>query len=145
MADLKAEVKDQRAVVSSQTAATRGRKSDVGQDRARPGESLTADLRPLTTAEALSRALQLGKGSCFLLLPDGTVRLVTASGVIEAPLVILDEVDVGGAIARYVPAVIHDLPGMPPNVVGLLGMSFLERFQVNLDLTSGSLTLQSGK
>jgi hypothetical protein len=34
---------------------------------------------------------------------------------------------------------------MPPNIVGLLGMSFLERFQVNLDITSGSLTLQSGK
>jgi clan AA aspartic protease (TIGR02281 family) len=76
---------------------------------------------------------------------NGTVRLVTASGVIEAPLAILEEVDVGGAIARYVPAVIHDLPGMPPNIVGLLGMSFLERFQVNLDITSGSLTLQSGK
>ena len=76
---------------------------------------------------------------------NGTVRLVTASGVIEAPLAILDEVDVGGAVARYVPAVIHDLPGMPPNIVGLLGMSFLERFQVNLDITSGSLTLQSGK
>ena len=76
---------------------------------------------------------------------NGTVHLATASGVIEAPLVILDEVDVGGAVARYVPAVIHDLPGMPPDIVGLLGMSFLERFQVNLDITSGSLTLQSGK
>jgi clan AA aspartic protease (TIGR02281 family) len=76
---------------------------------------------------------------------NARVHLVTASGVIEAPLAILEEVDVGGAIARYVPAVIHDLPGMPSNVVGLLGMSFLERFQVNLDLTSGSLTLQSGK
>jgi clan AA aspartic protease (TIGR02281 family) len=76
---------------------------------------------------------------------NGTVRLVTASGVIEAPLAILEEVDVGGAISRYVPAVIHDLPGMPSSVVGLLGMSFLERFQVNLDLSSGSITLQSGK
>lgn len=76
---------------------------------------------------------------------NGTVHLVTASGVIEAPLAILDEVDVGGAVAQYVPAVIHDLPGIPPNIVGLLGMSYLERFQVNLDITSGSLTLQSGK
>ena len=75
----------------------------------------------------------------------GTVRLLTASGVIQAPVVILDEVVVGGAVARLVPAVIHDLPGMPQNTIGLLGMSFLERFKVNLDISSGLLLLESGK
>jgi len=73
------------------------------------------------------------------------VRLATASGVIQAPLALLDEVDIGGAIARHIPAVIHDLPNMPASVVGLLGLSFLERFRVNLDLTSGILLLQSGE
>jgi len=34
---------------------------------------------------------------------------------------------------------------MPPSVVGLLGLSFLERFRVNLDLTSRVLLLQSGE
>ena len=76
---------------------------------------------------------------------NGTVRLVTASGVIEAPLAVLDEVNVGGAIARLVPAVIHDIPGLPPNVAGLLGMSFLERFRVNIDSLSGFLVLESGR
>ena len=74
-----------------------------------------------------------------------SVRLGTASGVIQAPLAVLDEVDIGGAVARHVPAVIHDLPHMPPSVVGLLGLSFLERFRVNLDLTSRVLLLQSGE
>ena len=76
---------------------------------------------------------------------NGTVRLATASGSIEAPLTILEEVNISGAVARFVPAVIHDIPGLPQNVVGLLGMSFLERFRVNIDITSGFLTLESGK
>lgn len=73
------------------------------------------------------------------------VRLTTANGVIQAPLVILDEVEVGGTIALHVPAVIHEFPGMPPDIVGLLGMSFLDRFQVNLDITSGNLILETGR
>lgn len=75
---------------------------------------------------------------------NATVRLMTASGVIQAPLALLDEVDIGGAVARHVPIVIHDLPGVPSSVVGLLGMSFLERFRVNLDIGSGLLVLESG-
>jgi clan AA aspartic protease (TIGR02281 family) len=74
----------------------------------------------------------------------GRVNLATASGVVQAPLALLDEVDIGGAVARHVPAVIHDLPNAPPTVVGLLGLSFLERFRVSLDLSSGVLRLESG-
>jgi len=74
-----------------------------------------------------------------------TVRLATASGTILAPLALVDELEIGGAVARHVAAVIHDLPNVPPNVVGLLGLSFLERFRVNIDLTSGILSLESGQ
>jgi clan AA aspartic protease (TIGR02281 family) len=74
-----------------------------------------------------------------------SVRLATASGVIQAPLAVLDELDIGGAVARHVPVVIHDLPNMPPSVAGLLGLSFLERFRMSLDLGSGVLVLQSGE
>ena len=75
---------------------------------------------------------------------SGSVRLATANGLIHVPLALLDEVDVGGAVARHVPAVIHDLPNTPPFIVGLLGLSFLERFRVSLDLSSGLLILQAG-
>jgi predicted aspartyl protease len=34
---------------------------------------------------------------------------------------------------------------MPSNIVGLLGMSFLERFRVNLDIGSSLLILEAGK
>src|SRR3990170_4538158 len=74
----------------------------------------------------------------------GSVNLATASGIIQAPLALLDEVDVAGATARNIPTVIHDLPNVPPSIVGLLGLSFLERFRVSLDLSSGVLVLESG-
>jgi len=75
----------------------------------------------------------------------GSVRLATANGAIQAPLVLLDEVEVGGAIARHVAAVVHDLPSVPADVIGLLGLSFLERFRVSLNLSSGVLTLEAGE
>ena len=80
-----------------------------------------------------------------LLSGGSTVRLTTAGGTIQVPLTLLEEVEIGGAIARHVAVVIHDLPNMPPNILGLLGLSFLERFRVNLDLTSGILILEAGK
>lgn len=74
-----------------------------------------------------------------------TVRLVTASGAIQVPLALLDELEVGGAAARHVAAVVYDLPNLPSNVVGLLGLSFLERFRVNLNLSAGVLVLETGE
>ncbi|HYL82050.1 MAG TPA: aspartyl protease family protein [Candidatus Acidoferrum sp.] len=76
---------------------------------------------------------------------SGSVTLSTASGVVQAPLAVLDQVEVGGASALHVPVVLHDLPNAPPAIVGLLGLSFLERFRINLDMTSGLLILESGK
>jgi clan AA aspartic protease (TIGR02281 family) len=74
-----------------------------------------------------------------------SVRLATANGAIQVPLVVLDEVEVGGAIARHVASVVHDLPNVPTNVVGLLGLSFLDRFRVNLNLAGGVLVLETGE
>ncbi len=73
------------------------------------------------------------------------VTLRTVTGLVEAPLGLLEELDVGGAVARYVPVVILDLPSSPPDVIGLLGLSYLMRFRVGLDASSGLLILESGR
>jgi len=103
--------------------------------------SFILDTGATFTSISTSVAQQLG------IRPQGAgmVRLVTASGTVQAPVVILDQVEIGGAVARLVPAVVLDLPGMSQSTIGLLGMSFLERFKVNLDLSSGLLLLESGK
>jgi clan AA aspartic protease (TIGR02281 family) len=89
----------------------------------------------LTSAAAASLGLASGGSS---------VRLLTANGEIRAPLALLDEVEIGGAVAHHVPAVIHDLPNVPPSIIGLLGLSFLERFRMSLDLSGGVLVLETG-
>lgn len=99
----------------------------------------------LDTGATFTSVSRLAAGSLGIASGGSSVSLATASGTIQAPLALLDEVDVGGAVARHVPAVIHDLPGAPGNIVGLLGLSFLERFRVTLDLSAGVLVLESGE
>ena len=69
------------------------------------------------------------------------VKLTTASGTIEAPLITVDLIQIGGAEARSVEAVIHDMPGFPSAVVGLLGLSFLNQFKVEIDREEGVMLL----
>ncbi len=99
----------------------------------------------LDTGASFTSVSRLAAGSLGISGGGSRVTLATASGSIQAPLALLDEVEVGGAVARHVPAVIHDLPNLPGNVIGLLGLSFLERFRVNLDLSAGLLVLESGQ
>jgi clan AA aspartic protease (TIGR02281 family) len=70
-----------------------------------------------------------------------TVTVHTASGTIEAPLISIDLIEVAGAKARSVEAVIHDVPGLSSAVGGLLGLSFLNRFKVQLDPARGMMLL----
>lgn len=71
----------------------------------------------------------------------GPVTVNTASGSIEAPLILVDLIQVGGAQARSVEAIIHDVPGLPSDVGGLLGLSFLNRFTVEIDPVRGMMLL----
>ncbi|MDD2764765.1 MAG: excinuclease ABC subunit UvrA [Opitutaceae bacterium] len=64
---------DIEVVVADLGTEGRGQNAEGRNARRQSAGELTADLRPLTSAPALARALQLGKGSCFLLLPDGKV------------------------------------------------------------------------
>lgn len=69
------------------------------------------------------------------------VKLSSASGTIEAPLITVDLIQVGGAEARNVETVIHDVPEFPRIVGGLLGLSFLNQFKVQIDPTIGVMLL----
>jgi aspartyl protease family protein len=83
-------------------------------------------------------AMHLGLPSSPLADP---VTVHTASGSIEAPLILVDLIQVGGAEARSVQAIIHDVPGLSPDVGGLLGLSFLNRFTVEIDPVRGIMVL----
>jgi clan AA aspartic protease (TIGR02281 family) len=61
----------------------------------------------------------------------------TANGVVQAPVVTLDSIELGGARAEQVAASVGE--GMP---VGLLGLSFLNRFHYAIDSARGLLTLE---
>lgn len=76
--------------------------------------------------------------------PDHTarrVRIMTVSGTVEAPLIRLDSVRVGEAEARNVEVLVHGVPGWPPWMGGLLGLSFLNRFRVSIDTEAGQMIL----
>jgi aspartyl protease family protein len=64
-------------------------------------------------------------------------RFNTANGVIKAPIITLDSVEVGGAEVNNVRA------SIPPNLhIGLLGTSFLNNFQYSIDPVGNVLTLR---
>lgn len=65
-----------------------------------------------------------------------TKRYATANGMVEHPVVMLDSVDLGGAVARDVPASIG-----PEMQFGLLGLSYFNRFTVHVDAAAGIVTL----
>ena len=70
-----------------------------------------------------------------------TVSLRTAGGIVQGLLVQLESVNVGGAEAREVRAVVLDIPQLPRDVAGLLGLSFLGRFKVSIDVENGQMVL----
>jgi clan AA aspartic protease (TIGR02281 family) len=65
-----------------------------------------------------------------------TKRYATANGMVEHPVVMLDSVDLGGAVARDVPASIGS-----ELEFGLLGLSYFNRFSTHVDAAAGIVTL----
>lgn len=70
-----------------------------------------------------------------------TISLRTAGGIVQGVLVQVEAIRVGGAEAREVRAVVLDMPHFPRNVAGLLGLSFLARFKVSIDVENGQMVL----
>ena len=70
-----------------------------------------------------------------------TIPFQTANGVIQAPLVTLSSVDVGGLQIKDLTAAVHDV--FPdPAVSGLLGLNFLSNFRMDIDTQNGVLHLE---
>ncbi len=133
-----------------------GRASEPGLARvpiARSGKSLIVQVRLNGTREAtlildtgaditiLSHAIALDLG-LFPSSANPTVTLNTVGGQVRADVVRIGSVLVGEAEARDVLAVIHDLPDAPTGIDGLLGLTFLDKFVVTLDVQKGELQLR---
>lgn len=70
-----------------------------------------------------------------------TVPFQTANGVIQAPLVTLESIDIGGMQVKDLTAAVHDV--FPdPSVTGLLGLNFLGNFRMEIDTDKGFLVLE---
>lgn len=70
-----------------------------------------------------------------------TIPFQTANGVIQAPLVTLSLIDVGGLQVKDLTAAVHDV--FPdPGISGLLGLNFLSNFRMDIDTQNGVLHLE---
>ncbi len=69
------------------------------------------------------------------------VTIQTANGRIQVPLVNLDSVTVGGLEEFNVTAAIHNFDEFS-RISGLLGLNFLNRFQMTVDATNNQLILK---
>lgn len=99
---------------------------------------LILDTGATMTVLSYDVALELG----LLSGPDNTVATVnTAGGPVQASLTRLDVIQVGAAEVRNMAVAIHDIPASPCDVVGILGLSFLDHFLVTLDTDKGQLHL----
>jgi len=70
--------------------------------------------------------------------------IVTANGVIEAPLITVERMQVAELQAEAVDVVCHDIPEIA-GIEGLLGLSFLQHFRTLIDYTTGVLEITVGK
>jgi clan AA aspartic protease (TIGR02281 family) len=87
-------------------------------------------------SNALARELAIDVG------PNAkTMPFQTANGLIHAPITNLESIAVGGIEVHDMPAAVHDaLPD--PQVAGLLGLSFLSHFRMDIDTQKGVLHLE---
>jgi predicted aspartyl protease len=72
--------------------------------------------------------------------PNQTVEVASASGLQAAPSIILPEVRTLSQTQYQVNAVIVDIPESS-KIDGLLGLSFLNYYLLNIDFPGGKLTL----
>ncbi|HYO74763.1 MAG TPA: TIGR02281 family clan AA aspartic protease [Archangium sp.] len=72
-----------------------------------------------------------------------TLSFRTANGLIQAPVVRVPSIALQGARAENVEVAV--MSTLPPDVDGLLGLGFLARFEMKLDVRAGRLELSARK
>lgn len=126
-------------------AGRRGRVHRVPVERAGSAMVVPVRLNGRTVAPFL-----LDTGASYVLVParvaeeagiavgpeTRTLPFTTANGVVEQPVVTLDSVELGTARAEQVAAAISDRVE-----IGLLGLSFFNRFTYQIDAAAGLVTL----
>jgi len=116
---------------------------------------ITVEVEIFKRAKSRVVRMALDTGATYLMVPlhvlealgyaPGRARkkisITTASGSQTAPLLTLDKVKVLGKAVAKVPAICHDLPAQSP-VDGLLGLSFLRWFDIDLHFRKRKLELR---
>jgi len=69
--------------------------------------------------------------------------IVTATGIIEAPLITVRSIQIADLRAEGVDVICHDIPEIT-GIEGLLGLSFLKKFRTLVDYTTGVLEITTG-
>jgi aspartyl protease family protein len=115
----------------------------------RPG---ARDIRTVAKVGSLRGTFIVDTGASFTVVsgdvarklalnPSAAIRIQVVGGIAEAKLVTLGSVEVQGARAEHVPAAVVD--SLPGGVDGLLGLSFLSRFSLQMESLAGKLTLSA--
>jgi clan AA aspartic protease (TIGR02281 family) len=69
--------------------------------------------------------------------------IITANGVIEAPLITVERIQIADVGAESVDVICHDIPEIT-GIEGLLGLSFLKHFRTLIDYIAGNLEITTG-
>ena len=94
-----------------------------------------ASLTVLSTAIAIDLGI-------FGTTDNELLTINTAGGSVQVNLNYLSSINIGNARAENIAVAIHDLPDIPEQIEGLLGMSFLKHFLITLDAEQARLILR---
>jgi len=72
--------------------------------------------------------------------PD-RIPMITANGSIEVPLLKVEQINWENIVLKNVPVICHNIPELV-SVDGLLGLSFLQHFEIFLNFKQGILEIK---
>lgn len=81
----------------------------------------------------------------WALHPATPITMQTAGGTVQADVLPIASIRLGGAEVHNTAATIYDLPEAPPGIDGLLGQNVLGHFEVTVNAEKGELRLRPAK